>query len=198
VRRLVPGPGYWTPIGGPFGSAIDSAYVVVVNGARLAGSVLFVLAFARAGLSAAAPSRARGAHAATVALGLLIGLPTIAAHLQVTLAAGLPGAAFRGSFGVAADVVCFVLVVPLARIAGAFRGGALAAPWAFLAAGNLGWLVFDAARAAARALGLGEAGRAASGAFVVASCLCALAAGLAHRAAVTAPEGAGAPTVGSA
>jgi len=189
-RRLFLGTSFWTAE--PFGPVVHTAYVVAANGARVAGSILFVLAFARAGLAAAAPPpRSRAAIVAAVATGLVLGVATLAAYVDATLAQGAPWMALRGAVAIVADTVCFVLVVPLARIAGAFRGGALAAPWAFLAAANLGWLLYDASRAVARTLGLGDAARGSSGAIVVAACLCALAAGLAHRAAIASAGRAG-------
>jgi hypothetical protein len=191
ARRLVLGTSLWTPTAGPFGTAFDAGYIVAVNGARVAGSILFVLAFARAGLAAAVPARGRAANAIAAGAVLAVGIPTLATYLDATLAAA-PGLAFWGGVAIAADTVCFVLVVPLARIAGAFRGGSLSPPWAFLAAANLGWLVFDASRTASRVLGFGDAARAAGGAIVVAACLCALAAGLSHRSAISAAGAAGA------
>jgi hypothetical protein len=186
-RRLFLGESFWTAE--PLGPGIHTAYMVAANGARVAGSVLFVLAFARAGLASGTPPR-RGVHAAALALGIAVGIPTLVGYVDATLAEGAPWLALRGAIAIAADTACFVLVAPLVRIAGAFRGGALAAPWAFLACANAGWLAYDASRAAARVLGLGDWARSASGAFIVAACLCALAAGLSHRSAIASAEGA--------
>jgi hypothetical protein len=183
ARRLVLGTGFWWRDERALAVVADAAYILVVNGARVAGSVLFVRAFARAGLGAALPGRSRAGVAVAVA-ALALGAPTLVAYVQSALAAGTPRAAFWGGVAIAADTACFLLVVPLARIARAFRGGVLQAPWAFLAAANLGWLLYDASRTAARLAGWGDAARAASEAVLVAACLCALAAGLAHRAAV--------------
>lgn len=189
LRRIVFGSGFPSRGGGALSVALDAVYILAANGARVAGSVLFVIAFSRAGLGRAAPAGAgRGAQLAAVVVGLGLGLPTLAVYMQSTLAAGAPARTFWGAVAIAADTACFLMVVPLARIAGAFRGGALQAPWAFLAAANLGWLVYDAWRTAAMVAGWGAAGRGASEAVLAWACLCALAAGLAHRSAVSAAE----------
>jgi len=184
ARRLVLGTGFWWQDERPLAAVLDAAYILVVNGARVAGSLLFVMALARAGLGAAAAARSRGGGILVTLGGLGLGVLTLLAYVQSALAAGTPRGAFWGGVAIAADTACFLLVVPLARIAGAFRGGVLEAPWAFLAAANLGWLVYDASRTAARLAGWGDGARGASEAVLAAACLCALAAGLAHRAAV--------------
>jgi hypothetical protein len=162
-------------------------YLVLLNGVAVAGSLLFVLAFTRAGLTlGTSRARATAELAVVAAIAVVLGAPTLAVALRD--AAG-PSDVARTFTWVLGDVLCFALVAPLWRISRAFSGGALAWPWGFLAVGNLGYLVYDATMVLAGAEGLmgpGSGLRLAAETLYAASSLAALSAALAHRQAVEA------------
>jgi hypothetical protein len=160
---------------------LDVIGVVCVNVASVGSAVLFVRAVSAAGLAPREGVRVDGAAAAAVAVALLLGGPTLFRDVSDALAAGGASDAVQSAVSVAGDTACFILVAPLFRIARQFRGGILAWPWAYLAASNLCWLLFDVTATAARVGGWHGGARAAREAILAVACLFALAAALAHR-----------------
>ncbi len=192
VNKLTIGPhGDW--LSGPSVRALQVGYILAVNAAAVGSALLFVGAFFRAGL-ALTGSRVRSAldAAAVLVVGLGLGVPTLLRDGADALVAGGASQAFFDAVSVAGDIVCFVLVAPLFRIARQFRGGALQWPWGLLAASNLCWLVYDAAATGAR-VARSDGLHAASEVVLALASLCALSAALAHRQVVAESRGARAP-----
>lgn len=188
--RLLTGPEADPTVAAPQ-PVVGLAYLVVLNTVAVAGSLLFVLAFRRAGLAIpGSPARALVEFGAVGLVAVALGAPTLIVTLREAEGAAAVARALAWLLG---DVLCFVLVAPLWRIARAFSGGALAWPWAFLGVCNLGYLAYDAAMVLGAAAGLegpGTVHRAVSEALYAASSLAALSAGLAHRRAVQATRSA--------
>jgi hypothetical protein len=185
-NKLTTGPEHsWLLARVPGRPVVELCYILVVNVASVGGCVLYVSAFAEAGLAGAiSPARRRASIGVAVVVAAAIGLPTLVLDVRAALAVGGISGALGDAISDLADASCFALVAPLAGIAVAFRGGALAWPFGFLAASNLGWLGFDAATALARAAGAGPAGRVVSEAVLCAACLSATSAAVAQRRAI--------------
>jgi hypothetical protein len=163
---------------------------VIMDAAAVTGAALFVLAYRRAGL-ARLPGSRRGAGLTlvTVAVGCGAGAALLALDVAATLGHGRLLRGLADGVAAVADAACFALAGPLLRIALAFRGGRLAAPWTFLAACNLGWLAYDGASILTRTAAPGSPAAALVDLVATGSCLAALAAGLLFRAAVAGPSG---------
>ena len=159
----------------------DVLGVVCVNVASVGSAVLFVRAVSAAGLAPRARAGVDGGAVAAIAVGLLLGAPTLLRDVSDALTSGVASDAVQSAVSVAGDTVCFILVAPLFRIARQFRGGILAWPWTYLAASNLCWLLFDVSATMARVEGWHGGARAVREAILAVACLFALAAALAHR-----------------
>ncbi|WP_242340709.1 hypothetical protein [Anaeromyxobacter sp. SG66] len=193
VNKLTTGPhGDW--LVGPEPTWLQVGYILAVNVAAVGSALLFVAAFFRAGL-ALTGSRVQGAldGAAVFVVGLGLGIPTLLRDAADALVAGGASQAFFDAVSVAGDVICFVLVAPLFRIARQFRGGALQWPWGLLAASNLCWLFYDAAATGARVAG-SDALHSVSEVVLALASLSALSAALAHRQVVADSRRAPAPS----
>jgi len=186
LNRLTAGPdaSWWLAriAGRPW---LDLALSTLVNGFSIAGALYFVGAFWRSGLSLPG-SRGRQAAVIGGAIGvaLLLGAPVLYFSVQDVLGGGL-AEGIPEAIGILGDVVAFSLVAPLFRIALEFRGGVLQWPWGLLAASNLGWLTYDVVALVSRRAGSAGPARLACEVVVVMTYLCAGAAGLAHRWAIS-------------
>ena len=184
--RLAIGPSTasWGPLSVP--DWVGTLVLVTLNAAAIAGSLLFVLAFVRAGLVLPGLGRRIALDAAVCAvIAAVLAVPTATRMFRE---ATTPTASFEAAVIIVSDVVCLFLVAPLWRISRAFSGGVLAWPWAFLAFANLGYLLNDAAQVLGGVSGPGAAaspGRWVAEGLFAASAGAIAAAGLAHRRALT-------------
>jgi len=130
--------------GGP--SALTLALSIAGNLLAVLGAALFVLAYLRAGFGfGGLRAPAVVIYAGGFTLALLLGWPIVSASVRGLLAAAEPLQPVLDLLSTASDVGCFLLALPLLRIAFALRGGHLSFTWALLAGTNLSWLIADLA-----------------------------------------------------
>ncbi|HET6440303.1 MAG TPA: hypothetical protein VFG59_19720 [Anaeromyxobacter sp.] len=106
---------------------------------------LMIRAFWGAGLAPALPPRARWlAPLATFTVALALAGPSIVSHVRMMTE---DPSAILLVFSSVGDLASITLLAPLLLIAAALRGGRLAWPYAFMAAGEACWLLYDVANA---------------------------------------------------
>jgi len=168
--------------GGP--SALTLALSITGNLMAVPGAALFVLAYRRAGFGfGGLRTNAVLIYAGGLTLALLLGGSVVSASVHGLLAASQPLQPVLDLISTASDLGCFLLALPLLRIAVALRGGRLSFTWALLAGTNLSWLVANVAFEAANA---NAAAAVAYRVIFVSANAAGAAAALSHRAAVAA------------
>jgi hypothetical protein len=138
-------------LGGPAGAAggtmapLHAAALVASNATAIASLVSFAAVLWKADLGFAASTAERvGVWAFAVAVALAFAGVVLMSDLAQALTTGsLRDVVFV--LADATDLFIFLLTAPILLVALGVRGGALAWIWGLIAAGNLGWILVDAA-----------------------------------------------------
>ena len=168
--------------GGP--SALTLALSIIGNVLAVPGAALFVLAYHRAGFGfGGLRASAVAIYGGGLLLALLLGWPVVTTSIRGLAEAEAPLQPALDLLSTTSDFACFLLGLPLLRIAVALRGGRLSWTWALLAVTKLSLLLADLAFEAAHA---NAAAAIAYRVIFVTANAAGAAAALSHRAAVAA------------
>lgn len=163
---------------------IRAAITLAANACGVAGIALFAGTWLRTGLPLPGTRRERWLVAAALfaATMLLVG-----PDLVSSAAAALRGDVYAGAvaLGDVADVLMFLLLVPIFITARGLAGGTLAWPFALLVVADLAWMLLDGFATYGELLGVDpSAARAVSGVLRTTGCLLFAAAGVTQRLAI--------------
>ncbi len=124
---------------------LHAAALLATNASAIASLALFAAVLWKAGLGfTASPGERLAVWATAVVVALSFGGVVLMSDLAQALTSG----ALRDVVVVVADstdLLIFLLTAPILLVALGVRGGALAAIWGLAAAGNLSWILVDAA-----------------------------------------------------
>ncbi len=165
---------------------VRAALTLTANAFGVASVALFAVTWLRTGLPLPGTPRERWLVAAVLSAATLL---LVGPDLVASTAAAVRGDVYAGAvaIGDAADVLMFLLLVPIFLTARALSGGSLGWPFALLGASNLAWLLLDGFATYGDLLGVEPATvRVVSGSLRTAGCALFAAAAVTQRRAIRA------------
>jgi hypothetical protein len=166
---------------------LRAAITLAANACGVAGIALFAVTWLRTGLPLPG---SRGERRLVAAVLFAATMLLVGPDLVASTAAALRGDVYAGAvaLGDAADVVMFLLLVPVFITARGLAGGRLAWPFALLCAADVAWMLLDGFATYGELLAVEpSAARAVTGALRTTGCLMFAAAAVTQRLAIRGP-----------